>query len=675
MPDDFKLFLPISKVEKQNDGSVTISGYASTPALDLDGEIVSLDAVKKALPGYMAWRNIREMHQPRAVGVAKEANVDEKGLFLTSKIVDKAAVEKVLEGVYKGYSIGGRKLAKTGNTITEIDLVEISIVDRPANPECPFSIAKSAKAFTDSTVGYLVKTASPPRDPKARALGQMAKAVRTLAKAPPAAHDGLSLPAPMKCAAHGLLDCKKCMKAAKKAMKKRDVSEQERSRLASSGAALPDGSFPIANRSDLANARQAVGRAKDPSKARAHIKARAEALGVALPDNWKKKQATALIKSAEDSLLKLDPSPASELSFLTLDAGEKPRRDGASLGKRRSGHESMLEVDLDLQKGGNGADEDFLDLKFVQPSEDRTMTVQGDALTKWLIENGMADVVQKARQGSPMTRAARMADARGNLKKVKKARGGAAAAIEEAHKVLKAAYLAKQALVKAGKKPPMDDDGDFDMGKVMGSLQKAFGELTTMKTFIKAADGQLKKAASRAGQRGQEVSDGNEHYQVPAGVKDLSQSDLTSAGPGSGRGSEPPMYPVDGGVYPGKSAKSKGMISVDHAEAIAKAAAAEAKVELLERAPVGPTGRRPYSFDVTKAFSGNGKNASSNNEATKTLFDGVDPAALMSGDEHAHTAATARVIGNMLTHPSTFGKSVLFDPNFKGGAGFKAQNS
>jgi hypothetical protein len=29
----------------------------------------------------------------------------------------------------------------------------------------------------------------------------------------------------------------------------------------------------------------------------------------------------------------------------------------------------------------------------------------------------------------------------------------------------------------------------------------------------------------------------------------------------------------------------------------------------------------------------------------------------------------------MLTHPSTFGKSVLFDPNFKGGAGFKAQNS
>src|SRR5258706_15493818 len=112
---DFNFFLPLTKVEAQKDGSAIVSGYASTPALDLDGEIVSLDAIKKALPGYWQWRNIREMHTNSAVGTATEANMDEKGLFLTAKIVDKDAVKKCLERVYKGYSIGGKKLAKSGN--------------------------------------------------------------------------------------------------------------------------------------------------------------------------------------------------------------------------------------------------------------------------------------------------------------------------------------------------------------------------------------------------------------------------------------------------------------------------------------------------------------------------------------------------------------------------------
>jgi hypothetical protein len=51
---------------------------------------------------------------------------------------------------------------------------------------------------------------------------------------------------------------------------------------AHSGVAMRDGSFPIRNRQDLANARRAVGRAK-PSKrpaVRAHIRERAKELGV-----------------------------------------------------------------------------------------------------------------------------------------------------------------------------------------------------------------------------------------------------------------------------------------------------------------------------------------------------------------------------------------------------------
>lgn len=68
----------------------------------------------------------------------------------------------------------------------------------------------------------------------------------------------------------------------------RDVSTDEREKLADAGKALPDGSFPIANVSDLHNAIQAYGRAKDKAAAKRHIIKRARALGAtdALPEGW-----------------------------------------------------------------------------------------------------------------------------------------------------------------------------------------------------------------------------------------------------------------------------------------------------------------------------------------------------------------------------------------------------
>ena len=65
-------------------------------------------------------------------------------------------------------------------------------------------------------------------------------------------------------------------------------SQEERDRLAKSGAAMPDGSFPIENESDLHNAIQSIGRAKDPAAAKRHITKRARSLGLTnlLPDDW-----------------------------------------------------------------------------------------------------------------------------------------------------------------------------------------------------------------------------------------------------------------------------------------------------------------------------------------------------------------------------------------------------
>ena len=70
---------------------------------------------------------------------------------------------------------------------------------------------------------------------------------------------------------------------------KRAFSDEQREAMAKEGTALPDGSYPIANESDLRNAIQAYGRAKDKEAAKRHIMKRAKALGKEdlIPENWK----------------------------------------------------------------------------------------------------------------------------------------------------------------------------------------------------------------------------------------------------------------------------------------------------------------------------------------------------------------------------------------------------
>lgn len=69
---------------------------------------------------------------------------------------------------------------------------------------------------------------------------------------------------------------------------KRDYSAATRERMAREGTAMRDGSFPIANRTDLRNAIQSVGRASNYEAARKHIIRRARALGAEdmLPEEW-----------------------------------------------------------------------------------------------------------------------------------------------------------------------------------------------------------------------------------------------------------------------------------------------------------------------------------------------------------------------------------------------------
>ena len=74
---------------------------------------------------------------------------------------------------------------------------------------------------------------------------------------------------------------KSLLRSLPKAHSTHKFSTKERKGEARTGVAMRDGSFPIRNRQDLANARQAIGRAKPGKRAavRAHIATRARELG------------------------------------------------------------------------------------------------------------------------------------------------------------------------------------------------------------------------------------------------------------------------------------------------------------------------------------------------------------------------------------------------------------
>jgi hypothetical protein len=152
-----RLYGAIQKVEPQDDGTVRVYGIASSEAVDEQGEIVRADAIRAAIPDYMRFPALREMHQLSAAGSTLEAEVCEDGTTrIVVHVVDPIAVAKVRNQVYRGFSIGGRVTQRAvGNpkTITGLVLNEISLVDRPANPEAIFDCWKAAMP-PDAALGF-----------------------------------------------------------------------------------------------------------------------------------------------------------------------------------------------------------------------------------------------------------------------------------------------------------------------------------------------------------------------------------------------------------------------------------------------------------------------------------------------------------------------------------------
>lgn len=157
------IFGEITKSETLEDGTLKILGCVSSGVVDAHGETIMPEAMKKAIPAYMEWATIKEMHKSdTASGVAKSLTVDDNGMtWLECIIADPVAILKVKTGTYKGFSIGGDQVVRditNKSLITSFRLNEISLVDRPANPQAMISLFKADFKDNELEVDSVVDT-------------------------------------------------------------------------------------------------------------------------------------------------------------------------------------------------------------------------------------------------------------------------------------------------------------------------------------------------------------------------------------------------------------------------------------------------------------------------------------------------------------------------------------
>ena len=171
--DNVRLSMPIGKVDIERR---MVSGFATLDNVDKQGDIVTTESSVEAFKNFRG--NLREMHQPSAVGKIVSFKEDKyfdpndkkfySGVYVSAYVSKGAqdAWEKVLDGTYTGFSIGGNiktwddaydeKMDKSIRVIKNYELHELSLVDNPANQ---FANIVSVQKVNGQNVvtGYLSK--------------------------------------------------------------------------------------------------------------------------------------------------------------------------------------------------------------------------------------------------------------------------------------------------------------------------------------------------------------------------------------------------------------------------------------------------------------------------------------------------------------------------------------
>ena len=143
-------YFSIEKADRQPDGTLMVYGKATDDSVDIDQQICDAAWLDRAMPAWFkSGGNIREQHSSIAAGVAKEYEAKADGHYIMAHVVDPVSVKKVDAGVLRGFSIGiksprvVRDQKAANGRIIDGQIVEVSLVDRPANPNCQLVLAKS----------------------------------------------------------------------------------------------------------------------------------------------------------------------------------------------------------------------------------------------------------------------------------------------------------------------------------------------------------------------------------------------------------------------------------------------------------------------------------------------------------------------------------------------------
>lgn len=137
------------------DKSLRIAGYANTTSKDRAGDIVTAEAWAKGVENFRSNPVMLYQHKHDCpIGRFDKIVVDKKGIYVEGSISEAAERTHgihtlVKDGALKSFSVGfavknGRyDSAKDTTVITEVELLEISIVSVPCNQDSLFNIRKS----------------------------------------------------------------------------------------------------------------------------------------------------------------------------------------------------------------------------------------------------------------------------------------------------------------------------------------------------------------------------------------------------------------------------------------------------------------------------------------------------------------------------------------------------
>ena len=140
---------PISLLKAiEENGEFHIVGYAATTDFDLQGDVITEEALADSAADLIKNSTVLLNHDfKRPIGRVTKVNFDRNGLLIDALIskTEGEIIQKIKEGVLNKFSIRGQviererkfmpELNRTVNVIKKMTLVEVSVVSVPANPE------------------------------------------------------------------------------------------------------------------------------------------------------------------------------------------------------------------------------------------------------------------------------------------------------------------------------------------------------------------------------------------------------------------------------------------------------------------------------------------------------------------------------------------------------------